>query len=667
MSAATAEQFMPLQGAPTPAPMPGVLTGDLGAPTELPLSLDDAIRMGLNNSGVVRVLSGGTVAAAEATIYDAETAEARARAALAAFDPNLTSSYYANWINQPPDSVFGPGLAEPTRRDEAGFAAAVSKPWITGTETRVGYNPPLGYLYLPLGTSGFNPLYESNTEFTVRQPLLKGSGVAVNKAPIRIAHLRRDQTVLQTQQAAMASVRSITEAYWELYSASAALRSLEEVVPLLDRVVYIEKERMNAQRSVRADVAKVQSQFHAVMQQTVQARSAKVQRELVLRNLLGLPPVDGSIICPTSHPLEAPVTIDVSASTATAMELRPDLIRQRLLVRTREQELLAAKNLGLPQLDAVGLYRWNGVGERLDDSLDQMFGTQYSDWQTSLTLSVPLGRRAAAAGIRAATLQLSREKAMLQQATHSTSHLINSLVREAEYTYQLYAEAAARLQANVDWLEGAKIRYENPPPSGDDWLLAATNDYLTALRSQADAATDKQIYLARYNAVLARLHEAMGTILRDQSVQWSCDPATQQQPSRAMVEVPAAVPPNMNAPIQPPSVPTEQLPSAAAPNLPPSFPPQMPTLNVPSAPANDHMPGGGQSFVPLRPSFGPSPSIPVPAPSLPPPQNVAPPTMPSASLPMLVPAQGSRRYRYDAPMNGLPKVPSGGPVSLRTL
>ena len=85
---------------------------------------------------------------------------------------------------------------------------------------------------------------------------------------------------------------------------------------------------------------------------------------------------------------------------------------------------------------------------------------------------------------------------MLQQATHSTSHLINSLAREAEYTYQLYAEAACCLQANVDWLEGAKIRYENPPPSGDDWLLAATNDYLTALRSQADAATDKQIYLA---------------------------------------------------------------------------------------------------------------------------------------------------------------------------
>jgi hypothetical protein len=60
---------------------------------------------------------------------------------------------------------------------------------------------------------------------------------------------------------------------------------------------------------------------------------------------------------------------------------------------------------------------------------------------------------------------------------------------------------------------------ENPPPSGDDWLLAATNDYLTALRSQADAANDAQTFLARYNGLLARLNEAMGTILGDNDIE----------------------------------------------------------------------------------------------------------------------------------------------------
>jgi outer membrane protein TolC len=595
------------------SPSPGQLApGQGGAP--YPIALEDAVRIGLGNSGVVRVLSGSSVSAAEATLYDADIAEARARVALAAFDPSVTSTLYSNWINQPPDAVFGPGLAEPTRRDEAGFTAALSKPWMTGGETRVGYNPPLGYLWLPYGTSGFNPLYESNIEFTVKQPLLRGAGIAANKAPIRVAQLRRDETVLETRQAAMASVRSVTEAYWDLYAASAALRAIEVVVPLLQRVVTIEQERMNAQRSVRADVAKVQSQLRAVTQQAVAARAEMVQAELRLRNLLGLPPADGYLLTPTSRPVEAPVGIDIDSSTATALELRPDVVRRRLSVRAREQELLAARNLGRPQLDASGIYRWNGVGERLDDSLEQMITTQFADWQTALTFSMPLGRRAAAGAIRAATVQLAREKAMLQQASHSTVHVISSLAREAEYNYQLFTEANARLAANTDWLEGAKIRYENPPPDGDDWLLAATNDYLSALRSQADAASDMQKFLSRYNAALARLNEAMGTILDDYGIQWTGDcgvPTLVGTP-------PAEIAPHIRP--QPAAADYRMRNSAIEPYAPsfngPSAPPAPPATGISTPPAGTIGPSPGLSSPSSLGVFG-LPGSPQPALSAP--------------------------------------------------
>jgi outer membrane protein TolC len=319
----------------------------------------------------------------------------------------------------------------------------------------------------------------------------------------------------------MASVRSTAEAYWGLYSARAAAQVIEQVVPLLERVAKIEEERMAAQRSVKADVAKAHSQLRAVRQQAVQARSAIVQSELRLRNLLGIPPSDGYKIVPTSKPQEAPVTIDPVAAMATALDLRPDLQRQQLAIRTREHQLLVARNAGLPQLDVTGVYRMNGVNDDLGSSINQMFGNYYHDWQASVQMSMPLGRRVAAANIRAATLTLTREKALMQQAQHAAAHQINSIAQDAAYTHQLFVEASTRLQANTDWLEGAKIRYENPPPAGDgqDWLLAATNDYLTALRSQADAASDANAYLARYNTLLARLNEANGTILNDFNIQ----------------------------------------------------------------------------------------------------------------------------------------------------
>ena len=514
----------PEKGVPLPQFPPAIELDPPLAPegTPKPLSLEDAVRIGLSNSGILRVSNGGMVSASPASPYDPQIADAQIRVALAAFDPMLNSVLSANWINRPSGSVFGPGLVAPNLRNDATLLGNVTKTWLTGTETRVGYNPSTGYLFRPnYSGSSFNPLYTSNLEWSLKQPLLKGGNAAANKVPIRIAYLRRDQSVLTTRQAVMASVRSIAESYWELTSTRGTVTSLESIAPLMERAVVIEREKMAAQRSVAADVAKIEAQLHQLMQQIAAAKSAAVQSELRLRNLIGLPPNDGFVIMPGTTLSRAPVNIDVASATSTAVENRPDILRQASMVRTRECELSAARNAALPQLDLLGLNRWNGVGGFLDDSLNQMATTQFVDYQASLTFTAPIGLRAGAANIRAATVQLKREQAMMQQVIHAAAHQVSSQAQEAAYNWQLFVEADSRSKLNDDWLSGARIRFENPPPAGDDkdWLLAALNDYLFAVRSQSEAAIDTQTFLARYNIALARLNEATGTILNEFNVQ----------------------------------------------------------------------------------------------------------------------------------------------------
>jgi len=490
--------------------------------TPTQLTLDDVIRIGLSNSGVVRVANGGAVTASPATPYDPQIADAQIRTAMAAFDPVLAAGLNANWINRPSGSVFGPGLAAPNQREEATLIGNITKTWLTGAESRIGYTPSTGYLHRPgYDGSSLNPLYTSNLEWSLKQPLLKGGSVAANKAPIRIAYLRRDQSALATRQSVMASVRSIIEAYWELSSTRGAVTSLEAIAPLMERAALIERERVAAQRSVVADLAKIEAQLHQLNQQIVAAKAAVVQSELRLRNIIGLPPNDGFLIVPITSPLSAPLKIDIVGATATAIEKRPDVIRQSSIVRTREHELIIARNAALPQLDLLGLNRWSGVGGYLDDSLSQMASAGFVDYQASLTFTAPIGLRAGAANIRAATLLLERERAMMAQAVHGAAHQVNSLAQEATYSLQLFTEADSRAKMNEVWLSGAKIRFENPPPAGDerDWLLAALNDYLSAVRSQSEAAIDTQAFLARYNIALARLNEATGTILDEFDVQ----------------------------------------------------------------------------------------------------------------------------------------------------
>lgn len=518
----------PEKGVPLPVFPPATEPNPQVAPanTPMPLTLDDAIRISLSNSGIVRVAAGGTVTASPASPYDPQIADALIRVPQARFDPILNSVASANWINHPSGSVFGPGLVAPNQRNDATALGNLTKTWLPGTETRVGYNPSTGYLFRPnYSGSSFNPLYTSNLEWAVKQPLLKGGGIKANKAPIRIAYLRRDQSALTTRQAVMASVRSVAEAYWELSSSQNTVTALEAIAPLLKQAASIEREKMAAQRSVAADVAKIDAQLHQLMQQIVAAKSAVVQSELRLRNLIGVPPNDGFVFFPSTPPLGAPVQIDVSAATSTAIENRPDVIRQASMVRTRECELLIARNAALPQLDLLGLNRWNGVGGLLDDSLSQMSSAEFADYQVSLTLTAPIGLRAGAATIRAATLQLKRESALMEQAVHATAHQVSSLAQEASYSQQLYAEAEIRTKSNAEWLSGARIRFENPPPAGDgqDWLLAALNDYLLAMRSQSEASIDAQTFLARYNIALARLSEATGTILNEFDIQTTHD------------------------------------------------------------------------------------------------------------------------------------------------
>lgn len=610
-----------------------------------PLPLEQAIEVGLSHSTVARVLEGRSVGASPVTRYDPEIAEARARAALAGFDPVFDARLFANWINEPPSSFFGPGIPVATQRDEAGLTFGVTKPTQTGGRARIAYNPPLGYLFIPGSTSSsINPTNEADISFSVTQPLARGAGLMVNRAPIRVARLRAEQSVWEFKQSIQAHVRSVIEAYWELEAAQQAVRVIEETLPYAEQVVHVEEERMAAQRSVRADVARARAAWHNLRKERVQAEAAVVERELRLRNLLGLPPAVARRIVTTSQPTDAPVLVDQQAAFRTALQVHPALARQRLNVRVREQDALVAKNGVLPQFDWYGLYRLNGIGENTDAAVDQMFTADYTDYETGLVFSVPIGRRQALAGYRSASLQLARERALLQQAMHARAHDLSGLARQIEFTHAALSEANQRLTENNEWLRGAKIRYENPPPAGSDrdWLLIALNDYLQALRAQAEAATEVASLRARYNALLVQLEESQGTLLESVGIAVDDDcgvvcALSESEARRAddlVTEVNASFGPDAGT--APTPLPAPRVPAAVGEPIGPGLPEPAGPLPAPMA-----IPPGTLPVPPAE--MPPSPALPPSAVS---PGVVAPtplslPTLPALPRPATYPARAT--------------------------
>ncbi len=563
-----------------------------------PMDLQRALELALRNSEIVRVSEGSSVVASPDTAFDIGVAEARARAALAAFDASFSTRLYGTKINQPPNSFFGPGLAEPNQRDEGAFNAELTKPLITGGRAAIAFNPDPGYLYIPGGDGdSYNPTHVGQLDLSFQQPLLQGAGIEVNRAPIRISQTRSEQSAWEFKRTVMASVRSVTVAYWDLQAARVALKSIDEVIPLLEEVVHLQDEAYKAQWSIYADVAKAKAQLHDYRQQRLELQSEVLASEMQLRHLLGLPPADGWNVVPSTPPLTQLSTPDPSAAVQQAMMNQPDLARQRLNVRIREMELLLAENGRLPRLDFQALYRMNGVGEDLGNAISQLSTAEYSDWLLGATLAFPLGLRQGTAEVHAAELQLARERGLLQQTMLSVTFEVGNALRQIHYSYQAYQEAEQRAQAAEDWVKGSRMRYENPNPEaeGQNWLLQSLNDYLAAIRFRIDAATEAAAVLARYNADLVRLEEIQGTLLASSNIDLAYDPCQQLWRYGVSAAAPAEAVPAPAPDPQPatePSGPSRLVPPAE-PGRPPAAPqaPPLPADRATPVARGDSLPG----------------------------------------------------------------------------
>lgn len=524
-----------------------------------PLSLREALLAAFQSSDVIRA-SAGTTTTIAATNFDPQILQEQSNVAAAKFDPLISVGYLGSHINNPPNSFFGPGIPQQTRRDEGNLTATLTKPWATGGTTSVGYLPPLGYLFYPGSAALLNPIYNSDVVFQAQQPLLRGGGIGVNVAPIQITQLQQEQSTWDVKQATMAEVRSIEETYWGLQAAHAVLQAIEGMLKLVDDAVRIERLRHDSQLVTTAELARVELQRNQFLQQRVQATLDVTNRQYQLRNLMGIARQDGAILVPIDPPVRQPPAIDVEASVATAMENRPDLIKQRLAVRIREMQLAVARNGVLPQFDLIALYRANGLGKDLNTALNQLSTFTYTDWTLGVNFSVPLGNRAPRAAFRASELALAKDMAVLRQNQETLSFQLTQLSKEIRAAWDSFTLAQQNVRESQEWVRVGSIRFSNPPPagSGQDWLLVALNDYQLALRNHIDAVTDASQRLAQYNTLLARYEEMKGTLLESRQVLLANDPVKAVQDSGMYS--------NYRSAAAPPPPPPRMLPPASAAN-----------------------------------------------------------------------------------------------------
>jgi outer membrane protein TolC len=473
-----------------------------------PLSLDDAIRIAMENCRVVRTLSGLTASFSGLTIYDAAIANTVIDQERARFDPVFHDNNKWSRTNEP-FGVSNPidpsrSLITSTPTDTYVGDLGVSKTNVYGGQTSLDYTDTNSRF--PGRTLPLNPQDTRALTLSYTQPLLQGGGYQVNMAPIVIARLNTEHSFFQYKDSVQELVRGVIEAYWALVQSRLVAWARDIQVRQSREAFERETARLKAGFGDAGTLAQARVTYSQFRASLIAAEADVLDREGALRNLLYLPPSDGRRIVPVTPPTTLRLEPNWDAVLRLAEQRRPDIIELKLIVEADRQRLIQAENQALPKLDMTTFYRWNGLSGEMPNGREiSTHAGQFVDWEVGVNFSVPLGLRQGRAQVREQRLLIVKDQAIVEQALHAAGHDLALTTRELDSSYEQYLAyhdtriaADINLRAQTEKFKSGQAIYLN--------VLQALNDW-------GNAVSQEGLQLLTYNIQLAALERQTGTIL----------------------------------------------------------------------------------------------------------------------------------------------------------
>lgn len=526
------------------------------------LSLEEAMRIALENGTVLKTLGpagafkvfpipdqimrtggGPTIYMPALTEADPGALGLGVEAALSAFDAQLSSSIF--WENNvvPENSAGFVTDFRPTimTQQTATATTAITKTAATGDQFQIKLDTRYNKDNTSSAVKRFAAEYDSDIQFQFIHPFLRGAGVGFNRIAgpgaqpgqahgVMIARVRTDQSLADFEAAVRNMVNDVERAYWYL---SFQYRRLDAMVKARDAA-------LNYWRTVkaRADVGGTggsageegfaREQYLRYRALVESAQSDVYAAENRLRYVMGLTHSDGRLIRPADEPPKAKVDFDWYDAHAEALTRFVEIRKQKWVIKQREMELVAAKNYLLPQLNAVGRYGWNGMGDLLIDPSRSLvprdpasgdftlvprsaFGSMttgdFPAWHLELQFAMPFGFRREMAGVRYAQLNLVRERKVLQEMELELSHQLADAFRDLAKTYDLTQTYYNR------WLAAQKLVEANQAEIDAGKLGPGDLRVFQGIQSRAEAENEFYSALADYAVAITQIHFRKGSLL----------------------------------------------------------------------------------------------------------------------------------------------------------
>jgi outer membrane protein TolC len=426
------------------------------------------------------------------------------------------------------------GFLRNVAADNLTFNSSLEKPLPTGGTAGITFNLSSQW---NTPQSPINPAVQPSIQFAFEQPLLQGFGVEINQLlsahpgsklmpfatgntgeGILITRIRLDQQRAEFERNVNYLLLNVEAAYWNLYGAYFQLYSREEAMRTAYEVWRLTKEGLNIREVRLQNLEQDRLLYEQLRSQRMAALGQILESERQLRSLLGMKIEDGYRLVPNDTPVMTPYAPDWKASLDETLVRRPELILARQDLKFRQLDLIRQRNSLLPDLRFVASDTLHSVGSQLDEgpvpanAFHQLFSDPFNNYSLGFLLNVPLGYRAANAGVRAAQLGLQRSYLSLRSEENKAELFLGQAYRQVfEFERQIEINQAALRSATLQ-LRAFKDLWQG----GRGTSFGA--DLVLAIQNWSTSASNLYTAIVQYNNALASLEFARGSIRERDSV-----------------------------------------------------------------------------------------------------------------------------------------------------
>jgi outer membrane protein TolC len=427
--------------AATPAAAPPAQQAPALPGAEVQVSVDDAVKMALENNLGIRAerLSPQLQALA--------IAQTRAN-----YAPLLFTNATKNSNSNPPQNFLAGNdfVTNAGFRSNAGVAQTLK--W-GGGSYQASLDGSRNTTSDP--TDPFNPRLSSNFSFNFTQPLLRNFTIDQTRQQLLLGQKQQEIVDLQLTQQLTQTSRAVRSAYYDLVGALGQLKVAQQSLDLAKESLKNNEKRVEVGTIPPIDIVEAQAEVSRNEEAVIVNEAQVKSLEDALRTLImnpSQPDFWTTHLVPSEQPVLTPTTVDVEAAIRNALDKRTDLAQARRQMDQTDITMRFARNQKLPTVNAVVNYGLagvagtrtlydtsagfpvpNGFAQRsFGDALRDIFGNEFKTWSLQLQVSYPLGTSAADAGLAQARVQREQEVTSLRALELQVTAQVRDAARQVE-------------------------------------------------------------------------------------------------------------------------------------------------------------------------------------------------------------------------------------------